>query len=157
MPSVFEWWLGRPEEIVIPKPERKKYTDLTGQRFTKLLVLNRVESDKHVYKYLCQCDCSNTKVVLAQNLKTGKTKSCGCLRESKECYSKIKLTQALVLERFNNAHGQLYDYSQVVYNGIANKVIIVCNKHGVFMQRPDNHWNGGGCPHCYNENIKNKS
>ena len=29
--------------------------------------------------YLCQCDCGNTKVVYGHNLKTGNTKSCGCL------------------------------------------------------------------------------
>ena len=29
--------------------------------------------------YFCQCDCGNTKVVYGHNLKTGNTRSCGCL------------------------------------------------------------------------------
>ena len=29
--------------------------------------------------YLCQCDCGNQKVIYGHNLKTGNTKSCGCL------------------------------------------------------------------------------
>jgi hypothetical protein len=31
--------------------------------------------------WLCQCDCGNTKIVSAGNLKSGQTKSCGCLHE----------------------------------------------------------------------------
>jgi hypothetical protein len=46
-------------------------------------------------------------------------------------------------------HGGKYDYSKVVYNGVKNKVEIVCHDHGSFFMTPDNHINGGnGCKEC---------
>jgi hypothetical protein len=32
------------------------------------------------YKYIVNCDCGNSKVVVGSSLVTGATKSCGCLR-----------------------------------------------------------------------------
>lgn len=51
-------------------------SDLTGQRFGKLVALERVQGGSS--KWLCQCDCGNTKTVYATNLKNGATMSCGC-------------------------------------------------------------------------------
>lgn len=59
--------------------------DLIGQRFGRLVVLQRVgdkvdpKTGKHKSKFLCQCDCGNQKEVLGAVLKSGKTLSCGCL------------------------------------------------------------------------------
>ncbi len=53
--------------------------DLSGQRFGKLTVLHFVElRGKSGYMWLCQCDCGNQSLAMAGNLRTGKTKSCGC-------------------------------------------------------------------------------
>lgn len=62
------------------------YTDLTGRRFGKLVVEERVtaaeagkESNRHFWK--CKCDCGKTTYVDGSSLLNGVTKSCGCLRE----------------------------------------------------------------------------
>lgn len=62
-----------------------KIVDLTGMRFGKLVVLEfheRKKYSKKDYKYIwkCQCDCGNIAFVDRANLKSGCTKSCGCLR-----------------------------------------------------------------------------
>lgn len=45
-------------------------------------------------------------------------------------------------------HGSMYDYSQVKYiNGI-RKISIVCKKHGIFNQSPNDHLTNHGCPKC---------
>lgn len=44
-------------------------------------------------------------------------------------------------------HVGVYDYSNVVYTGSHNKVDIVCAKHGIFNQSPQNH-KRSGCPTC---------
>lgn len=61
------------------------FKDLTGQRFGKLIVLERVENDKfgHV-NYKCQCDCGSITIVDATNLRNGNTNSCGCLKSKGE-------------------------------------------------------------------------
>ncbi len=62
--------------------------------------------------------------------------------------------QATILDRFRAAHGDLYDYSQVVYKDMRTKVDIVCKKHGVFSQRAYAHLNGQGCPKCKAEKTR---
>lgn len=46
-------------------------------------------------------------------------------------------------------HGDLYDYSEVVYCGAKQKVRIKCKKHGIFEQVAEHHIKRGyGCPRC---------
>jgi len=59
-----------------------RFDDLAGKKFTRLLVLNKVnrESKKNIY-WLCKCDCGNNIEVASSSLKAQNgTKSCGCLR-----------------------------------------------------------------------------
>lgn len=60
----------------------KKYrTDLTGQRFGRLIVLEFMPDEKIKGSWLCKCDCGKEKVILDCSLKSGGTKSCGCLQK----------------------------------------------------------------------------
>lgn len=53
---------------------------LEGRKFNKLTILSYVGRDKFRSSlYECICECGNKTKVKAENLKTGKTKSCGCL------------------------------------------------------------------------------
>lgn len=57
-----------------------KFIDLTGKKFGKLTVLNRVGTKGS--RWLCKCECGRTKEVNGQNLRTGHTKGCGhCLKQ----------------------------------------------------------------------------
>lgn len=54
--------------------------DLTGERYGKLIVLRRVENTSDgKAKWMCKCDCGNTKIARAASLRSGDTRSCGCL------------------------------------------------------------------------------
>lgn len=57
-----------------------KSLELTGQRFWRLTVLEKVPSKNNRSMWRCVCDCGNEKVVEGRNLKKGLTKSCGCLK-----------------------------------------------------------------------------
>lgn len=66
--------------------ERKKrpYKNLVGLRFGRLFVESLVEdeaSSSVPTRYKCLCDCGNRVVVRGYNLKSGGTKSCGCLQK----------------------------------------------------------------------------
>jgi hypothetical protein len=58
--------------------------DLTGQRFTRLEVLARAEREPGIrnkgVRWTCRCDCGAELVVRADRLRSGNTKSCGCLK-----------------------------------------------------------------------------
>jgi len=57
----------------------KTRIDLTGKRFGRWMVIDygRTEGKRAYWK--CKCDCGTVKMVSATNLKSGATKSCGCL------------------------------------------------------------------------------
>ena len=77
-----------------------RFVDLTGKRFSRLIVIERdktKESSKGVY-WVCQCDCGKIKSVSAAALKSGVTKSCGCL--NKEIISGAKDFTSLVGKKF---------------------------------------------------------
>lgn len=60
--------------------------DLTGQRFTRLLVLEYADeqhqifyNNEHKNTWKCQCDCGNICYVTTENLRRGDSPSCGCI------------------------------------------------------------------------------
>lgn len=60
--------------------------NLLGERFGRLVVIDEVEphitsSGRLIPKWLCQCDCGNTKEANTKNLRKGVIKSCGCLKK----------------------------------------------------------------------------
>lgn len=57
--------------------------DLSGKRFGNLIVISRGEKTKHgVYRWNCKCDCGKFTSVPTNDLQSGHTRSCGCLRKS---------------------------------------------------------------------------
>lgn len=56
------------------------FIDLTGMRFGRLVVVSRAGTVKGKATWNCQCDCGGVSVVPTTHLKSGNTKSCGCLR-----------------------------------------------------------------------------
>lgn len=63
------------------KYSKSKTKDLTGQRFGRLVVVQENGKIKGKTSWLCKCDCGNERVAIGTYLKTGHTKSCGCLLE----------------------------------------------------------------------------
>lgn len=53
--------------------------DLRGQKFGRLLVIERAGSSRGSITYLCKCDCGKKVIVPTGSLRSGNTKSCGCL------------------------------------------------------------------------------
>lgn len=47
-----------------------------------------------------------------------------------------------------HVHGKKYNYELVKYTNSDVKIKIICQKHGVFEQRPSGHLNGKGCKKC---------
>lgn len=61
-----------------PDRGRHSRSEIAGQRFGKLVAVNRAGSGKQGVLWECRCDCGNISNVLAKKLKFGKTRSCGC-------------------------------------------------------------------------------
>lgn len=64
-------------------PDILQSENITGQRYNKLVALRFDHKDKNGNAcWLFQCDCGNTKVIPAVQVKRGNTKSCGCLKHA---------------------------------------------------------------------------
>lgn len=57
-------------------------SDITNQKFGKLTALSLNGKQKRESVWLCACECGGIVNVRLSNLRTGNTKSCGCLRKS---------------------------------------------------------------------------
>ena len=62
----------------------RKINDLKNQRFGRLVVLTFRGTCRQGALWSCKCDCGARKTIKAVNLKTGKTKSCGCLKKDSD-------------------------------------------------------------------------
>lgn len=59
----------------------KRAIDISGQRFGRLVAVNRVRSEKgNGVIWECQCDCGNTTFAATKELRNGHKSSCGCLQ-----------------------------------------------------------------------------
>lgn len=65
-----------------------------------------------------------------------------------------RLTLEEFVRRSELVHGDECDYSQVEYANVKTPVDIVCKKHGLFRQAPEQHMLGHGCPVCAKEKRK---
>lgn len=80
-----------------------RFEDLTGRKFNRLQVIKQADyklfGGRKRVAWSCLCDCGNTCAVIAHLLKSGRTKSCGCLKAEKIRERCIK---------HNESNGRLY-------------------------------------------------
>ena len=60
-----------------------KFIDLSGKRYGKIVVLERAGNRGKHTMWKCKCDCGNYTITGASELKSGTTKSCGCLNRER--------------------------------------------------------------------------
>lgn len=56
---------------------------MPGERFGRLVVVRLAEKPRRDRSYLCWCNCGVMTVVPSHALKSGNTRSCGCLKREK--------------------------------------------------------------------------
>ena len=60
----------------------RRYLDISGQRFGKLVALYPTEArNKNMY-WMCQCDCGKQIELCGDSIRRGNTMSCGCMKQS---------------------------------------------------------------------------
>lgn len=71
----------------------------------------------------------------------------GCIRCAADKRARRSNT-AEFITKAKAVHGDAYEYSNVRYVNAKTDVEIVCDAHGLFLQTPDAHLRGQGCPTC---------
>lgn len=146
-----------------------KLIDLTGHRFGRLVVVERVGRTKSGYiLWLCQCDCGNTHTVESRNLNCGSVRSCGCLQYETQLSNRKDNTKHGLSNKealygtWKNMKRRCYSPNDKRAKFYSGKGVIVCDewrndysafrnwalangyKEGLTIDRIDN--NGNYCP-----------
>jgi Zn finger protein HypA/HybF involved in hydrogenase expression len=57
----------------------------------------------------------------------------------------------------NKIHNFKYNYELSEYKSAHKKIKIICPEHGIFVQTPNSHLRGNGCPNCKNKISKGEN
>jgi hypothetical protein len=70
--------------------EHKNLMDLSGKKFNKLQVIDISHRSKRVVFWNCICECGTKLKIRSQHIRTGHTKSCGCIQKYKSLKDALK-------------------------------------------------------------------
>lgn len=109
----------------------KKVINLTGKVFSRLTVLSEAGRDKHEkVMWLCECSCGNKPILSGNTIKSGNTKSCGCLH--KEIMSNILTTHGLrkhpLYAVWLSMKARCYNESYHQYADYGGRGITICDR-----------------------------
>lgn len=96
------------KEQVKIKKRKHRYIDLTGKKYSMLLVVkfDHVDENSRAVFWECLCECGNKKIINGSGLKSGSIKSCGC-------YGIKKRREAWALPLGESSKNKLYaDYKR---------------------------------------------
>ena len=164
-PKHGEFWMTPNSHISskqgCPKCAKRNYVYTTDE-WVKLA--KNVHGNKYDYSKVEYID-SNTKVCIIcpihgefWQLPTNHIKlrqGCPTCSNEKKKERRYYTTKEFI-EKAREIHGDKYDYSKTIYDGIKKNVIITCPIHGDFLQKAHVHLNGCGCPMCNQSHLENE-
>lgn len=117
------------------------FHDLTGERFGRLTVVERVEnyvSPNGKWKqtrWKCLCDCGNYKIIHATSLTRGLTRSCGCYNDEEMQKRKIKhnMTRSRLYMIWCNMKDRCYNKNADSYKDYGGRGIKICPEWQEFI------------------------
>lgn len=100
-----------------------KKIDLTGQKFGQLVVTEEVKrrKQKKIY-WKCICDCGRNSIVMGGHLKSGATKSCGCLVKTHN------LSKSLIYNTWDKMIRRCTDLNDKSFKDYGGRGITVCEE-----------------------------
>lgn len=112
--------------------------DLSGRKFGRLTAIRHdgykeFPSSKRKVVWLCECECGNTVRVMARALKSGNTKSCGCLaiekkRENGQKNTKHGMCNSRLYSIWHGMKYRCYNPSSHEYKNYGGKGIHICDE-----------------------------
>jgi hypothetical protein len=102
--------------------------DLAGRKFHRLQVIQRAAPGNFGQpRWLCRCDCGNESIVQGAELRSGGTKSCGCLQ--KEAASKTG--------KAARTHGMSFSHEYSCWSSMIDRCLYP--KHNAYPQYGGRH------------------
>lgn len=110
------------------------FDDLTGRKFGILTVLEFDSKTKNrKIKWKCHCDCGNETIVTGENLRSGNTKSCGCIHKEKFHHTTHGKRNTRIYRIWRNMLNRCECKSHTEYNRYGGRGITVCDEWKDFI------------------------
>lgn len=111
-----------------------KFKDLSGIKFGRLTVLSRTAdyiepSGRKRVIWLCKCDCGNYISTQGNSLKSGSTKSCGCLKaeRNKRVFTTHGYSKERLYRVWNDIKKRCYNENYKQFKDYGGRGIIICD------------------------------
>src|ERR1019366_165842 len=99
-------------------------TDLTGQRFDRLVALKRIG-----HKWLCRCDCGKETLINTGHLKRRrKTQSCGCMKNHPSLFTTHGHSYSAIYRVWCGMIGRCLTPTAGGYKNYGGRGITVCER-----------------------------
>jgi hypothetical protein len=106
------------------------FRDLTGSRFSRWVVVDVAEV-KHGHRHWnVRCDCGNVRTVSSQNLVSGGSKSCGCLKDEKTSvrFSSHRLSHTAEYRVWHGMLARCFNPNATNFKIYGGRGIFVCER-----------------------------
>lgn len=109
-----------------------KLIDLTGQRFGRLIVIEKTNARNGCTNavWLCKCDCGNEVVVRGVSLRKGESRSCGCLK-SEQLRNRMTThgkSETRLAHIWYEMKSRCYCHTQPAFENYGGRGITVCDE-----------------------------
>lgn len=116
------------------------HNNLIGKKFTRYTVLkmHHERAKCGAVLWVCRCDCGNERLVIAQNLIRGNSKSCGCLcrENTSKANSTHRLTKHPVYKSWASMKKRCHGNDPHAYKYYGSRGIKMCER----WERFENFW-----------------
>lgn len=115
-----------------------KPRDLTGQRFSRLTVIERSPVNQggrpSKYSWLCQCDCGTLLSVYHYSLTHGNSRSCGCLKNERIKALRLKhgLSETVEYRIWEGIRNRCLNPNNHAYAAYGGRGITLCERWDQF-------------------------
>jgi len=105
----------------------RKPKDMLGKKFGRLTAIKSMGPKPSIFFWLCKCDCGKEVEINGNRLRSGHTKSCGCITATQKGLSTSKTYNS-----WSGMMSRCYDKNDVNYKRYGGSGIIVCDSWHIF-------------------------
>ena len=114
--------------------DKEPRINLSGQKFNRLTIIKPVGRYRRAVVYLCKCDCGKELMISSTQVKTGSSKSCGCLQ--RDILSKLMTKHGMwdtpTYHSWNGMKDRCKNPKSTFYSYYGGRGIKVCKRWEIF-------------------------
>lgn len=105
-----------------------RLVDITGEKYNMLKVISFYDIQDKKSRWLCECECGNKKILFGRDIKSGNTKSCGCLLHKKKYDNEMGIKIKRLQHIYYQMKQRCYDKNNPLYKHYGKRNITICEE-----------------------------